>query len=59
MFFFNRNYKEVKRTIKIRDEWGQMHDAEVGTTQHPRLSDQELADQLETNVMTVITHRRD
>ena len=57
MFFFFK--KEVKRTIKIRDEWGQMRDVEVDMMQHPRLSDQELADQLETDVTTVITHRRD
>ena len=57
MFFFFK--KEVLSTIKIRDEWGELHDVEVGMTQKPRLSDQELADQLETNVATVITHRRD
>jgi len=57
MFFFFG--KEVKRTIKMRDEWGEVHDVEVDTTHKPRLSDQDLADQLETNVTTVITHRRD
>ena len=57
MFFFFK--KEVLSTIKIRDEWGELHDVEVGMTQKPHLSDQELADQLETNVATVITHRRD
>ena len=57
MFFFFK--KEVQRTIKIRDEWGELHDVEAGMTQKPRLSDQNLADQLETNVVTVISHRRD
>jgi hypothetical protein len=59
MFLFdNRKSKEV-RVVTIRDEWGQMHDAEVGTTQHPRLSDQELADALGVGLITVLTHRRD
>ena len=57
MFFFFK--KEVLSTIKIRDEWGELHDVEVDRMQKPRLSDQDLADQLETNVATVITHRRD
>ena len=57
MFFFFK--KEVVSTIKIRDEWGELHDVEVGMTQKPRVSDQDLADQLECNVATVITHRRD
>jgi len=58
MFFFQR--KEVQRTIKIRDEWGELHDVEVDMTQGiPRLTDQELADQLEVGLITVITHRRD
>jgi len=59
MFFFQRKFKEVKsRTIKIRDEWGTLHEITiyVGT---PRLTDQEIADQLEVGKTTVITHRRD
>ncbi len=59
MFFFQRHLKEVQTTIKFRDEWGEMQNAEVGQSQHPRLSDSELAKQLETTVQTVITHRRD
>jgi len=60
-FFYERRYKEVKiRKIKIRDEWGDLHDAEFCMTQGtPFLTDQELADQLEVGVTTVITHRRD
>jgi len=58
MFFFGRI-----RRIKIRDEWGKMQEIqtidESGFEQHPRLSDPELAEQLETDVTTVITHRRD
>ncbi len=58
MFFWQR-----LKTIKFRDEWGEMQEiqmnAESGFEQHPRLSDSELAEQLETDVTTVITHRRD
>jgi hypothetical protein len=58
MFFWQRLL-----TFKFRDEWGEMQEIqtkdESGFEQHPRLSDSELADQLETNVATVITHRRD
>ena len=58
MFFYQRKYKEVKtHTIKIRDEWGVLH--EITFYQGiPLLTDQELADQLEVGVTTVITHRR-
>ena len=59
MFFYQRKYKEVKiKTVKMRDEWGSLHEFEIveGT---PFLTDQELADQLEVGVTTVITHRRD
>jgi len=61
MFFYQRKYKEVQvKKIKIRDEWGVLHDAEVGTTQGiPLLTDQELADRLKVGLTTVITHRRD
>ena len=58
MFFYQRKYKEVKiHTIKIRDEWGVLHKISLikGT---PLLTDQELADELEVGVTTVITHRR-
>ena len=60
MFFFD-NRKEVIRTIKIRDEWGVLHDVEVyGMTRGtPRLTDKELAEQLCTSQVTVETHRRD
>ena len=54
MFFFFK--KEV--TTKIRDEWGVLHTVSV-RQDTPRLTDEELARQLETNVITVITHRRD
>jgi len=58
MFFYQRKYKEVKiRKIKIRDDWGVLHELEVvqGT---PILTDQELADRMEVGLTTVITHRR-
>ena len=54
--FFKRG---VKRTIKIRDEWGQMRDVEVDMMQDPRLSDQDLADALRVSLITVKSHRRD
>ncbi len=58
MFFWQR-----LKTFKFRDEWGKMQEIqtkdESGFKQHPRLSDSELAEQLETDVTTVITHRRD
>ena len=59
MFFYQRKYKEIKtKQIKMRDEWGVLHEYEIiqGT---PLLTDQELADQLEVGLTTVITHRRD
>jgi len=59
MFFFQRKCKEVRRTIKFRDEWGEIQIVDINKMQHPHLSDSELADQLETNVTTVITHRKD
>ena len=59
MFFWAGKFKEVMRTFKFRDEWGQMRDVEVDMMRKPRLSDSELADRLETNITTVITHRRD
>ena len=57
MFLFFK--REVKRTIKIRDEWGQMRDVEVDMMQDPRLSDQDLADALRVSLITVKSHRRD
>ena len=59
MFYFYRK-KEVspKHVIKIRDEWGQLHIVKTDAAS-PRLSDKELAEQLETNQATVETHRRD
>ncbi len=59
MFFYQRKYKEVQvKKIKIRDEWGVLHHLEI-VRGIPHLTDQELADQLEVGVTTVITHRRD
>jgi len=59
MFFYQRKYKEVKsHKIKMRDEWGVLHEFEI-IKGIPLLTDQELADQLEVGVTTVITHRRD
>ena len=58
MFFFFDKFKEVKRTIKMRDEWGELHEITISGAS-PRLTDQELADQLKVGVTTVITHRRD
>jgi len=55
-FFFSK--KEVQRTIKIRDEWGVLHEISIYKG-IPLLTDQELADQLEVSLTTVITHRRD
>jgi hypothetical protein len=58
MFFWDNKRRYV--TIKMRDEWGVLHDVEVGKTQDtPTLTDQELADELEVSKITVITHRRD
>lgn len=59
MFLFWK--KEVTHTIKMRDEWGVLHDVEVnGTTQGtPTLTDEQLAEQLGTSKITVETHRRD
>jgi DNA-binding CsgD family transcriptional regulator len=42
----------------MRDEWGVLHEFEI-IKGVPLLTDQELADQLEVDVTTVITHRRD
>ena len=57
MFFWDKKRRYV--TIKMRDEWGVLHDVEVDTTQGtPHLTDQELADQLGTSKITVETHRR-
>ena len=59
MFFYQRKYKEVQiKKIKMRDEWGVLHNFEI-VRGIPLLTDQELADQLEVGVTTVITHRRD
>jgi hypothetical protein len=59
MFFYQRKYKEVRvKRLKIRDEWGVLHRFEL-VQGIPLLTDQELADQLEVGVTTVITHRRD
>lgn len=57
MFLFDDRRKPS--TIKIRDEWGELHDVEVDMTQKPRLSDRDLADRLQTSLPTVLTHRRD
>ena len=59
MFLYQPKQRKVTSTIKIRDEWGELHDVEVGMTQKPRLSNQDLADALEVSKTTVITHRRD
>ncbi len=59
MFFYQRKYKEVQiKKIKMRDEWGVLHNFEI-VRGIPLLTDQELADQLEVGLITVITHRRD
>ena len=59
MFFYQRKYKEVRvKKLKIRDEWGVLHHLEI-VQGIPRLTDKELADQLEVGLTTVITHRRD
>ena len=59
MFFYQRKYKEVQsKEIKIRDEWGVLHRLTIYRG-IPLLTNQELADQLEVSVTTVITHRRD
>jgi len=59
MFFYQRKYKEVKsREIRIRDEWGVLHTLTVYQG-IPLLTDQELADQMQVGITTVITHRRD
>lgn len=58
MFFWDNKRRYV--TIKMRDEWGVLHDVEVGKTRDtPTLTDQELADELEVSKITVVTHRRD
>ncbi len=62
MFFFQQsNQKEVRvtaKTVRIRGDWGVLQEIIIfqGT---PILTDQELADQLEVGLITVITHRRD
>jgi hypothetical protein len=63
MFFYQRKEMPVKK-IKIRNKWGvlkeiQMIDESGFGRDTPRLTDQELADQLEVGLITVITHRRD
>ena len=63
MFFFQRKEVSVKK-IKVRNEWGvlkeiQTIDGSGFGRDTPRLTDQELADQLEVGLITVITHRRD
>jgi len=56
MFFYQRKYKEVRvKKIKIRNEWGDLHHLEI-VQGIPLLTDQELADQLEVGLTTVITH---
>ena len=56
MFFYQRKYKEVRvKKIKIRDEHGALHHLEI-VQGIPLLTDQELADQLEVGLTTVITH---
>lgn len=59
MFLFKRQLREVQvRSVRIRDEWGILHSVEVvqGVS---FLTDQELADDLQVGLTTVITHRRD
>ena len=61
MFFFLSYHKEVEvtaKTVRIKDDWGVLRKIIIyqGT---PILTDQELADQLEVGLITVITHRRD
>ncbi len=61
MFFFRSNHKEVKvtaTTVRIRGDWGVLHEITI-YQDTPILTDQELADQLEVGLITVITHRRD
>lgn len=49
MFFFQSKKKEVIHTIKIRDEWGELHIRSVPLT--PRLTAKEEQHQLETTVL--------
>lgn len=56
MFFLDTK-KEV-RVIKIRDEWGVLHEVTI-RRDASYLTDKELAEALGTSRITVETHRRD
>ena len=59
MFLFLKPRKEVQtRTIRMRDEWGALRQYEI-IEGAPHFTDQDLADQLEVELITVLTHRRD
>lgn len=59
MFFFQRKKRREygEKVLLIRNDWGvlQSHSKQGS----PRLSDQELADQLQVDLPTVLKHRRD
>jgi len=59
MFLFDKQKRGVKLPT-VRDEWGVLRESSNRVTKGtPFLTDQQLADELEVGLPTVITHRRD
>jgi hypothetical protein len=58
MFFYQRKFEKIEtRTVKMRDDWGVLHDYEiiVGT---PELSENEIAQQLKVDKTIVVKELR-